>query len=515
MLMPLWMVAQKHVAFPDPDTWTGSDLQEYVGQTVVFDQPVYICNNYHDQYTVSFHRIMSPTNQELPGSIEYNNLLTLNNRAGVTLTGLNGYHRMGEVFYGLTVKVNSTSNMQYISHEQLTGTRKQTTAHIPSIDIRGEHNLLICTMNCEYYLTEQFGSGSSSSMGPASDAEHQKQRTKVSSALSHIHADIYGLVEVQQGQGAIREIAEDLTRLTGRHYTYINDGGSPNGTYTKSGYVYCTDVVKPYGEMKSNNAKVVNRKKMQAFEVLASGERFIFSVNHFKAKSGTASGLDANQGDGQGTFNHSRVEEAQSVIAEYAVNRTYYGDPDLLIMGDLNAYGKEDPIITLTDAGMTDLHRYFHNDSSYSYTYHGQAGYLDHALCNKSLLAQVTGMAAYHINSDESDDYTYDKSNDLTMFRCSDHDPILVGLRLGSAFDPIERQDASAEDMEIEILQGVPTIRYAAGGYYSIHDISGHSISAGPVNGPEFTINTSLQPGIYVFVVYVEHTVKRIKKFIQ
>lgn len=511
--MPLWLLAQSHVSFPDPEKWIGNDLSAYIGKTIVFDQPVYICNNYRDQYTVSLHRVMSPTNQELPGSPEYSNLLTLNNRATVTLSGLSGYHRMGEAFYGLTVKVNSTSSIQYVSHTALIGTRNDLQTR-PSVDIRGEHDLLICAMNCEYYLTEAFGTGSSSSMGPANNEEHQKQRTKVSSALSHINADIYGLVEVQQGQGAIKEIAEDLTRLTGRHFTYINDGGSANGTYTKSGYVYCTDVVKPYGELKSNNAKVQNRKKMQAFEVLATGERFIYSLNHFKAKSGTASGLDANQGDGQGTFNHSRIEEAQSVLSQYAVNRSYYGDEDILIMGDLNAYGKEDPIITLTDAGMTDLHRYFHNDSSYSYTYHGQAGYLDHALCNKTLLAQITGMAAYHINSDESDDYTYDKSNDLTMFRCSDHDPILVGLKLGEEFIPIARPDASAADMAVEITDGMPTIHYAAGGYYTIHDIAGHSMGAGNISGPEFTINTTLQPGIYIFVVYVEHTVKRIKIYI-
>ena len=73
--------------------------------------------------------------------------------------------------------------------------------------------------------------------------------------------------------------------------------------------------------------------------------------------------------------------------------------------------------------------------------YGGRAGYIDHALCNSTLYKQITGMAAYHINSDESDNYTYDKSDDRTMFRCSDHDPVLVGLKLDStlsqAIEPI------------------------------------------------------------------------------
>ena len=126
------------------------------------------------------------------------------------------------------------------------------------------------------------------------------------------------------------------------------------------------------------------------------------------------------------------MKEAESVLFHYDIDRGYYGDDDILIMGDLNAYAMEDPITVLREGGMIDLHRAFHADSSYSYVYHGYAGYLDHALCNSTLYPSVTGMVAYHINSDEKDSYAYDNSNDLTMFRCSDHDPVIVGLRLDS-----------------------------------------------------------------------------------
>ena len=143
-------------------------------------------------------------------------------------------------------------------------------------------------------------------------------------------------------------------------------------------------------------------------------------------------------------------------------------------MGDLNAYAKEDPITTLIQGGMTDLHRYFHADSSYSYTYHGQAGYLDHALCNSTLLPQVTGMAAYHINSDESDDYTYDKSSDATMFRCSDHDPVLVGLKLGN---PITTDIPPL----LTVKNGELLIQAPEGGYYSIHTVDGLLIASGSI----------------------------------
>ena len=108
---------------------------------------------------------------------------------------------------------------------------------------------------------ENLGTG----YGADSYAEHQKQRAKVSAALAKINADIYGFVEIEQGQSALAEIASDLTKNTGRRFSYINDGGSASGSYTKAGYVYCSDKVQPYGNIRQNNEGVNNRKKTQAF----------------------------------------------------------------------------------------------------------------------------------------------------------------------------------------------------------------------------------------------------------
>lgn len=501
--------AQTRVSFPHPETWAASELAPYVGQTITFEQPVYVCNNYYSNLTVSLHRLMSPTNQELPASTAYHNLLTLNNKAMVQLTGLDDYHRMGEVFGELTVRVASTGTLTYVSHRSLTGTRADLQT-VPSVDMRGTHNLLVCALNCEYYLVENLGTG----YGPDNASQSAQQHEKIMDAIGRINADIYGFVEVEQGQAALRKLAQGLTAATGRHFTWIDDGGSASGSYVKVGYVYCSDAVKPFGELRSDNSGVANRKKMQAFEHMSTGERFIFSINHFKAKSGTATGADADQGDGQGIFNHARTIEAQSVVSQSAVAVNFYHDPDVLVMGDLNAYAMEDPITTLTRAGMTDLHRFFHADSSYSYTFHGEAGYLDHALCNDALLPQVTGMAAYHINSDEHDRYTYDKSSDRTMFRCSDHDPILVGLCLGANIIDQRIPDASAADVAISVEGSAPVIHYADGGFCSIYTLSGVFVSQGAIYGAQYTFPVTLAPGFYIFNIYVESTVVRKKVLI-
>lgn len=510
--------AQTHVSFSDPDNWNVNLLREYVGETVVFDQIVYTCNNYSG-LTASLHRVMSPTNQALPASTEYENILVNNNKATFTLSGVPGDQRMGLRIYGLVAKVNSTTSLTYVSSDAIYGSRADLQT-LPSVDLvrdgdtLARHNVLVCTANLEYYLAEQYDA--SSSMGPDNQSEHEAQKKKVLSGLAKINADIYGLVEIQQGQTAIAEIASELTKRTGRHFSYIDDGTSANGTYTKSGYVYCSDVVRLHGQMKNNNSVVSNRKKMQCFELISNGERFIFSLNHFKAKSGAsnATGLNADQGDGQGVFNKSRTDEANSVLSNYQTNRSYYEEEDLLVMGDLNAYAKEDPIMALINGGMTDLHRYFHADSSYSYTFRGTAGYLDHALCNSTLLEQVTGMAAYHINSDENDNYTYNgKWADETMFRYSDHDPVLVGLRLGAAF-AVPDDEPSVDVVKVSFENGRPLISDGEGGHYVIASIDGRAIVSGRITSYSHQVDETLPQGLYILNIYYGGQVKRQKFYV-
>lgn len=501
IIIAAYVSAQIHVTIDDPEHWTTSNLAPYVGQTVIFDTPLIVTSNYNTIY-VSPRRIFSATNQCIPQSDEYNELLSLNANGTVQLTGVSGYHRTGEKVYNLEAVVNSKS-LQWVNGEWRGNTRADLEASLPDVDIRGQHSLLICGMNLEYYLVEQF-----SSPGPSSSSEHQAQRAKVSKALAKINADIYGLVEIQQGDNAMKEIAEDLTKNTGRNFTYIPDKSGPSGTYTKSSFVYCTDVVEPVGVIQEIESGVSNRKKMQTFRELATGETFIYSINHFKAKSGGGSGSDADQGDGQGGYNATRVGEANAVINKYNKFKTSINEEDILVMGDLNAYGKEDPITTFTKNQFTDLHRYFHADSSYSYTYRSEAGYLDHALCNASLLPQVTGMNAYHINSDENDKYTYDKSDDRTMFRCSDHDPVLVGLKLNKELKPDTSMAVIYSEQDIYIRNAISAETPA---YYRVYTPSGFMLHQGTITSDIEYIDKPGLPGSYILIIYYKGTVARFK----
>ena len=82
--------AQTHVNFSDLENWTCSELSQYVGQEVIFDQPIYICNNYRSTITASVHRQFSPTNQAEPSTAAYNEIVNLNKSNTFTLSGLTG-----------------------------------------------------------------------------------------------------------------------------------------------------------------------------------------------------------------------------------------------------------------------------------------------------------------------------------------------------------------------------------------------------------------------------------------
>ena len=480
------------------DQWTTSEMSQFVGKEVQFTTPFYVTNNTKSgQLTIAPRRIFNPTNQALPLSSDYQSILSLNEQGTLTLTNVSGYHRIDERVHNLKVKVNSYNSLSFISGDWQGNTRAEMEKgyNLQAINARGEHSLLICYMNLEYYLVDNFGTG----YGPDSSTDHQKQRTKTSQALAKINADIYALVEIQTGQGALAELAADLTKNTGRNFTYINDGSTTDGSYTKSGYVYCTDKVTPYGNMIHNDTYVSNRKKVQGFTEKATSEKFILSVNHFKAKSGSGSGANKDQGDGQGSYNAARVQEAKSILSNYSAYTSTFGDEDFLIVGDLNAYGKEDPITTLTDWGMIDLHRTFHADSSYSYVYQGTLGYLDHALCNSTLYPQVTGMTPYHINAPEKDAYTYDgSSNDGTMFRCSDHDPILIGLRLGK---DNTTTDITSPTYAFYYNHAIRAIENAQGGTYTIYNIDGTIVAQEHITSATHTL-PSLAQGIYILTIH-------------
>ena len=256
-------------------------------------------------------------------------------------------------------------------------------------------------------------------------------------------------------------------------YTFINpdttQGTNSLGTDAiKVGMIYKPALVTPVGTTAVMNTGAYgiyqtttgttsrNRPALaQAFQENASGLRFIAVGNHLKSKGSacdTNTGLltttysttsvinDVDTGDGQGNCNHTRTAAAEELVNWLDLNPTGTGDNDILILGDLNSYAKEDPITAIKNFGYTNLIESRIGVNGYSYVFDGQWGYLDHALASATLLPQVQGVLEWHINSDEPSvlDYNtnFKTAGQLTSlyaadaFRTSDHDPIVIGLTL-------------------------------------------------------------------------------------
>ena len=284
--------------------------------------------------------------------------------------------------------------------------------------------------------------------GADTQEEFERQRAKILAALAEMDAEIVGLMEMENTTGVepAADIVAGLNEMLGAGtYDYI-DTGVIGTDAIRVGIIYQPAEVQPVGEFEildsTDNALFddeLNRPMLtQTFEELATGEVFTVSVNHLKSK-GSACDDGSDPDSGAGNCDITRTNAAIAIAEFLASDPTDSGDPDHLIIGDLNSYDEENPIDVLVKAGYVDLIRKYEGKYAYSYVFDGMVGYLDHALASRSLVPQVTGAAEWHINADEPDIIDYDmsfKSDEMdalyeeTFYRSSDHDPVLVGLDL-------------------------------------------------------------------------------------
>ncbi|MGP4024294.1 ExeM/NucH family extracellular endonuclease [Actinomadura sp. 3N407] len=264
--------------------------------------------------------------------------------------------------------------------------------------------------------------------------EQERQVAKLIAALKGLDADAVGLMEVENnGDTAVKALVDRLNQAVGAGtYTWVKHP-HPGTDAIQVSIIYKPAKVTPVGAPRSSEDPVFDRPPLvQTFRPASGRTPFTMIVNHFKSKGcGGATGPDEDQGDGQGCYNARRVAQAE------AISEIADGSRNPLVIGDLNAYAAEDPIDVLTDDGLvSQTKRFVRPDQRYSYVFGGQSGELDHVLAGKSLSRRVTGTTIWHINSDEpvfldyNTEYNPPEFYRPDAFRSSDHDPILLGLRL-------------------------------------------------------------------------------------
>jgi len=467
---------------------TEGDLERYEGMLVRITSPLTVSQNYfqgrYGQVSLSAEgRMTKPTNIYRPGSTDAANLADENARRRITLDdgssaqnpnpipfiGEDNTLRAGDIAESITgvidhglITASASGPRDYKLHptEPVVFSRENPrTASPVEQDSRIQAgNIKVASFNVLNYFTTftngqtasgQTGQGCSlgasvsagNCRGASNQAEFTRQRDKIINAIAAINADAVGLMEIQNnGAVAVQNLVDGLNAKMGAGtYARIADPVTGTGTDAiKVAMIYKPAKLSPVGVSLSDNSSINNRPTLAQTFSAANGEKFSVIVNHFKSKScSDSAAADADQNDGQGCYNATRIAQAQQLAQSFIPQvKSAAGDDDVLIIGDLNSYGKEDPIDYLAGQGLTDQIARFNGDQGYSYVFDGESGYLDHALANASMAQQLSTAMEWHINADEPfviDYNTEFKPQDLydnRPYKASDHDPVVIGLNL-------------------------------------------------------------------------------------
>ncbi|WP_295992840.1 ExeM/NucH family extracellular endonuclease [Rugamonas sp.] len=281
-------------------------------------------------------------------------------------------------------------------------------------------------------------------------AEFRRDLGKVVDELKALDADVYGLMEVQNnGETAITVLVNALNAATAPGTFAVVPPPALGTDAIRVAMIYKPATVALAGAALSDGAAINNRAPMaQTFQLLANGKKFSVIANHLKSKGGcpAGNGPDSDTGDGQGCWAATRVLQATQLVDTFVpLVVAAAGDPDVLIVGDMNSNGFENSINYITGKGYVNEIERFERPlgMAYSYVFNGQASYLDHALASATLNPRVAGVYEWHINSDEPSviDFNIDgKPQDFytdTPYRTSDHDPLLISLNLPATFSDV------------------------------------------------------------------------------
>ncbi|MEC5163368.1 MULTISPECIES: ExeM/NucH family extracellular endonuclease [unclassified Janthinobacterium] len=500
-------------------------LDQVEGMLVRFTRPLTVAQTgflgTRGELTLAAGRLEVPTNRHPPGSAEALalaaanavNMLVLDDGLFVTPTlipyiGQDGTVRAGDSVLGLTGVVDfgaiggggAAFKLQPTAAPQFSRDNPRTAA--PQF---APGNVKVASANVLNFFTTftnganvsgQTGQGctlgattsSANCRGADNLAEFRRQRDKIVAALKAIDADVVGLMEIQNnGELAVSYLVEQLNAAIGAPaYAYVPKPAATGSDAIRVAMIYKPGKLELVGAALADADAVNNRPPMAQTFRAGNGEKFSLIVNHLKSKGGCpGAGADADQGDGQACWNALRVRQARRLLEHFVPQVVAAaGDADVLLIGDLNSHGFEDPVNVLTGGGFANqLERFVRPlGMPYSYVFDGESGYLDHALASAALQRQVAGAGEWHINADEPSviDYNTDgKPQDLynaLPYRASDHDPVVVSLDLRPAVLDVS---ASVASFSSGLAYNRVTHQYS--GTLSLSNTSGAAVS-GPLH---------------------------------
>ena len=414
---------------------------KYKGQRIRITTPLIVCGSFYDSLTLAPERLYVPEERavglDTGDSTVFWQLQADNASKQIKLVCKKPYDlNLGATVRGLEAYVTGDRALQ--TGQQPKFKNYKPSKKVPNV---GQADMLVCATNIQNYFVHQGGYATKRNTA----GQHAFQCYKTATALLKINADLYALCEIEKGPSAPAELTAKMNELAKKDiYDFVRTSETDGDTISV-GFIYRKDRVRPVGELRRayNERKNIysNRFMLQGFEHIASGEQFVLSLNHPRSKRGNPQASNAKR---MGNI-HAILECIDNAYAD-----STYTDPDILLLGDYNCYRYEEPIQTIVKAGYADM---LTDSLEYSYSYHGLCGSLDRVFASPTMAEQITGVAPIHWNTDYyySAAY-YSKYNYINnaipkeapadirkclskaakrnlLFRYSDHDPVIVGLK--------------------------------------------------------------------------------------
>ncbi|TVR57371.1 MAG: ExeM/NucH family extracellular endonuclease, partial [Gemmatimonadales bacterium] len=278
-----------------------------------------------------------------------------------------------------------------------------------------EGALRIAVLNVENLFNgDGQGGGFPTPRGAGTWEQYQLQQAKLVATLQALDVQVAALAEVENdGAGpetAIAQFAEALNQAgPARDWRAIEVAEGPGSDAIRVGILYRADRVSPVGSPVYPEDPIFSwgsRPPLGQAFVLDGGDPWLVVANHLKSKGGCPEGDhpratpgDFDLGDGQACWNAHRVAAARALADWLDADPAGIGGENVLLVGDLNSYGQEDPIRLLNTRGWADA--FAASERPYSYVFQGEAGRLDHVLIRASRASRLRGAAIWHSNADE------------------------------------------------------------------------------------------------------------------
>ncbi|NMP32578.1 ExeM/NucH family extracellular endonuclease [Thalassotalea sp. M1531] len=470
-------------------------LESVEGMLVNINQTLTVTDNYslsrYGEFTVATERLYNPTQVATPGEAA-NQVKTENALKKLLIDDGSTIQNADSVPYPApelsaqnSLRVGSTvSNLQGVINYSFSKYRLHPTVspsfvdsnprtETPQLDEAGD--LKVASFNVlNFFNGDGKGAGFPTSRGADSFEEFVRQRDKLITALLAMDADVVGLMELENdGFGEFSAISDLVSGLNDNtsdgQWAFVNLNAEQIGTdKITSGIIYRSDRVAEVGTASFTTAEPFhygNRPPVvQTFNDLANNDKFTLVVTHLRSKGscGSATGADVDLNDGQGCWNATRVNAVNALFNWLSSSPTGITESDYILLGDMNAYGMEDPISAIKAAGLSHIMQELHGNHTHSYIYQGESGSLDHAFASPSMRKKVKAITDWHINADEPNalDYNMEYKSEYQLsnfyannvYRTSDHDPIVISLDMALRGDMDGDDDVDVFDMRALIL---------------------------------------------------------------